>query len=262
MQVHHQSLLDVLGNPGIHERSIADLFSGRVSFSGEGPVFPKPLRIMAFTNRCGSNLLADYLRQTGKIGGFHESLNHDTVDTAAERHGIENFPDYVSYLFESMAVDGNFGVKASWDQIAMLGRWKILSMFPGATIIHMRRADVISQAISHCIAHQTKRWTSAQKGIDKKPVYSFAQIEKIVESINFSNSVIPIVARVMGLPLTGVLYEGLTRNAEAVVTNLGKSLSLDLAEWTPKQPKISRQSDAVNSEFLRLFTAEIRAVLQ
>ena len=262
MQFRQSSLLDSLGAPGIHETSILDLFSGQVGFTGTTPVFAKPLRIMAFTNRCGSNLLADYLRQTGKIGGFHESLNHDTVAIAASRHSIASFPDYIRYLFNSLAVDGNLGVKASWDQMAMLSRWNIFAMFPGASVVHMRRSDVIGQAVSYWIAHQTRKWTSTQEGSNTEPVYDFVQIDRIIASINFSNATIPLVARVLNLPLTGVLYEGLTRDPRTVVTALGRAIALDLSDWTPRQPRISRQADATNQDFLERFVAELRDVLE
>ena len=58
------SYLKSLRTPGRHETTIKRQFGSRVRFEGTAPVFDKPLILMAFTNRCGSHLLADYLRQT------------------------------------------------------------------------------------------------------------------------------------------------------------------------------------------------------
>ena len=44
-----------------HEKVLRKLFGAKCAYDGR-MVFDTPLMLIAFTNRCGSNLLADYLR--------------------------------------------------------------------------------------------------------------------------------------------------------------------------------------------------------
>ncbi|WP_084697421.1 Stf0 family sulfotransferase [Paracoccus sp. S4493] len=255
------SIRDTLAQPGVHEKEILHYFSSNAFFRGPEPVFEKPLTVMAFTNRCGSNLLADYLNQTAKIGGFNESLNHDTIRRTAEREGINSLPDYISYVFGRFSKDGRFGIKASWDQITMLSRSGILNMFPSVNIIHIKRSDVVSQAVSHWIAHQTRRWTSSQKGDAITPSYDFKSIDKIISSINQANSLIPLVSKTIGDSFTEALYEDVVRDPYGCVNNIGKSISLDLSDWSPNSPKITRQADSTNIMFCQNFISELRSVM-
>lgn len=261
MTSFNHSILDILSKPGIHEAEVSKYFPFNLPFSAEIPVFNNPLTIMAFTNRCGSNLLADYLNQTSKIGGFHESLNHDTIRRMSINERIDKFSDYITYIFNKFSVDGRLGVKASWDQITMLSRSGILEMFPAVNIIHIKRSDVVSQAVSHWIAHQTKKWTSAQKGDAIDPVYDFKSIDSIVSSINNSNSIIPILSNVIGSNFVDIAYEDLVRDPYKSVASVGRSLSLDLSDWTPINPKINRQADEINNEFIFKYNSELRRVI-
>ena len=58
---------DALSAQGPHESRVRALFPDAFAFAGERPVFSKPLCILAFTNRSGSNLLADYLPYTKTV---------------------------------------------------------------------------------------------------------------------------------------------------------------------------------------------------
>lgn len=262
MQFSERSLATALKVAGVHEKAISEFFPNRTSFSGDAPVFETPLRVMAFTNRCGSNLLADYLRQTCKIGGFHESINYDSVRETAEKSGLKNFPDYIKYIFEKLSVNDNFGVKASVDQTVMLGRWNIPGMFAHLQIVHIRRADVVSQAISHWIAYQTNKWTSNQAGNNIEAVYDFQRIDKIIEGINNANSIIPLVARALGAETFEVRYEDLVKDPVGTITAVGTAISLDMLGWFPSEPKIARQADGINQEFSERYISDLNAAIR
>lgn len=242
---------------GEHERRLRQIPKFDCVHPESGVVFSRPLYIMAFTNRCGSNLLADYLNQTGLIGGFHESLNFDTISSTADREGIENIAQYFEFLHHRFAKQEALGVKASWDQILMLARFNVLSMFPAVRVIHIRRAEIVSQAVSHWIAHQTKRWTSAMKGELVEPEYDFSAIQNIVSNIQMSNSIIPTLSRVIAAPHVGVLYEGLVRDPQFTVASVTGALGLDLRGWKASQPKISKQADGVNERFVARFYQDL-----
>lgn len=103
-------ITDAFSEQGPHELTICSLFPQAFAWTGSSPVFSKPLYILAFTNRSGSNSLADYLRQTGKFRGFGEGLNGDEVERNVRRDPtINSFPDYIARLAGARNEPGFWG---------------------------------------------------------------------------------------------------------------------------------------------------------
>ena len=240
---------DAFAQQGPHERNIRMLFPGAFAWRGREPLFPNPLYLLAFTNRSGSNLLADYLRQTGEFRGFGEGLNWDTVQRSLDRHPVTSFPDYVARLAGPVNAPGRWGIKASWEQIIMLKRANIFAMFPGVQVIHSVREDLVGQAVSHWIAHQTNQWTSAQRGSGVTPEYAGDRIEHILMDVVRSNGFIDLICRAFDLPRHVVVYERLQADPAAEMGRLAQALSLELEGWQPGTPRISRQRDETNAAF-------------
>lgn len=253
------SIASQLSAIGAHEKILTEFFREKTRYSSATPVFKSPLYVMAFTNRCGSNLLADYLRQTGHIGGFHESLNHDTVLRTAREEGIASMPDYMAMLHEKFAAGGHLGIKASWDQILMLSRLKLFGMFGSVRIIHIRRTDVISQAVSHWIAHQTKQWTSNQARLDIEPDYDFDRISTIISNVNLANGLIALIAEALTRRHVPVTYEALERAPLATVVTVLRRLGLPHEEINLGEPRIAKQADERNAAFINRYKADLRA---
>src|SRR5215217_6934176 len=98
---------------GLHAQTIAEHFDGRVAFEpGDRPI-GDTLAIVLFSNRSGSNLLAEYLRSAGGFRGLSEVLNHDTVRRVSADRGHESFGQYLRALHDANDRPGSvFGVKA------------------------------------------------------------------------------------------------------------------------------------------------------
>jgi trehalose 2-sulfotransferase len=242
-------ITDAFAEQGSHEHKIRALFPGAFSWSGPYPRFAKPFFILAFTNRSGSNLLADYLRQTGRFRGFGEGLNGDEVERSLTRDPIASFPDYVARLAGPPNEPGFWGIKASWDQILMLQRANIPAMFTGVRIIHSVREDILGQAVSHWIAHQTNQWTSAHKETGVTPSFAGDRIEHILMNIVRSNCYIDLIARTLDIPRHIVVYERLQDRPADEIARLAEAMSVDLGDWKPGTPRISRQRDTINDIF-------------
>lgn len=234
---------------GLHEINIRALFPGAFAWPGTEPLFAKPLYLLAFTNRSGSNLLADYLRQTRAFRGFGEALNWDTVKRSLDQDKVSSFPDYVTRLAGPVNEPGRWGIKASWEQIIMLKRANIFSMFPSVQVIHSVREDTVGQAVSHWIAHQTNQWTSVQQGSGVTPEYAGDRIEHIVMDIIRSNCFIDLICRALDLPRQVVRYERLQADPADEISRLASALSIDLEGWQPGIPRISRQRGDTNAAF-------------
>lgn len=239
---------DSFRGKGEHEKKISDLFNGNMAYQGKA-IFKSKLYILAFTNRSGSNLLADYMRQTGFFYGLNEALNWDEVELRAEREKVSSFPDYIISQVSNENKNSHWGVKASWDQMIMLARFGVTDMFSSVKVIHSVRTDLVGQAVSLWIAHQTGKWTSNHRSSDMAPEYDRKPIDKIIKQISNANCNIDCISRALKWQRAAVIYENLTNDPELVINRIGKFVSADFSKWRADIPKISKQRDQLNADF-------------
>lgn len=259
-----RNLLDDLAQPGSHEADISAIFGGRMAPDGQRSNCR--LTVMAFTNRCGSNLLADYLVQTGRFGGFGEAFNPPVVKTFSEREDVHSLPDYLLALAQrqNCGPDKDLGVKASAEQLAMLLRHGIPGMFAGFRVIHIWRQDLLGQAVSFEIASHTNRWTTRQRAPSKSVkdiAFDPVRIDQMMRAIQMHNNRIAATVSVLGLEGVSLSYEELTAAPGASVRRICTALSVDLADWKPRTPKIEKQADALNDRLVSQYRAIAQARL-
>ena len=230
-----------------HEHEIRALFQGEVAFTGDRPAIDRPLLILAFTNRSGSNLLADYLVQTGQVAGLGEFLNHETVSRQKDVLQVRSAPDYLLALARRLSREGqHFGVKASAEQLDFLIRWRLPCLFTRTTVVHIHRDDILGQAVSHWIALQTGQWTSQQDGRTVAADFDVSAAQMIAHNVLRSDSAIRMKCGLHFLPYVSVSYEELTFDPATTVARIGKAAGIDLDGWTPAAPKIERQATLLN----------------
>lgn len=248
----------LLEHKGVHQRSIYRFFKGLVKFNGTKPVFNSPLLVLAFTNRCGSNLTADRLRSTGLIRGLNEQLNAGVVEKGSSLKQITDFPTYIQSCVARQAhASCVFGVKASFDQLLMIWRWRITEMFSSLIVIHVERRDIVAQSVSFSIASQTKRWTSKQIGVAQEPVFLQGDISRRLDSIARQNKGIELFCNVTGVRTRKVFYEDIVTKPKEEVEKIAETLGLDLTGWTPSSPSIEKQGTSVNGEFVSMYRKEM-----
>lgn len=249
--------------PGPHERRVNALFGKGARFDGSEPVFESPLYLLAFVNRSGSNLLAEYLRMTPGLSGFREQLNHATVERQSRKLGVTGFPDYLRAISAGAVSRGlAHGFKASWDQILMLHRLGILRMYPEVRVIHIQREDVVAQAVSYLIARQTREWSSRHEGrAERACEFDADGISRLIGTIMESDRKVAQVCALFELPRRTVCYEDLVDDPQGVVRSIGTFTGQDLSGWSPRAPGISRQASALNEAFRRRYLEMAREVI-
>jgi len=252
------SVTDRLHRVSSHEKTIEDYFSGNVSFSKAMPIFDDTLVLMAFTNRCGSNLLGQYLIGTNRFTGFQEILNSDFVVEVSAKRGLPSFPEYFSKIYTHNESEGVlFGVKASYGQILMLHRWRILEMFKSVKIIHIERMDLLAQAVSFAIAKKTKQWTSEMEKVSE-PIFEYSEVERLLEEITLDNVGISIIASILEIEKFDVIYENLVGNPSDTLKGIFSFLDLECEPIRIISPAIKMQRNETNSNFLTKFRAEFK----
>lgn len=247
----------------VHEEGIKTVFQGRVEYDRDMPATDTPLVLMAFTNRSGSNLLGDYLRQTGQVEGFGEYLNTRTVEKQAQAVGVESLPAYLRHMAGRFGADRcHFGLKASAEQLNFLAKWHLLEMFPSVTVLHIHRDDLVGQAVSHWIASRTGQWTSLHDAKDCDIQFEAEPIADILRDIAEADQTIRMIAVSHGLNYVSVSYEELTHDPRSAIRRVGDAVGLDLSEWSPAKPGLSRQADERNIALVKQFRSHMSEKIQ
>jgi LPS sulfotransferase NodH len=254
-----KGLLETVATPGAHERSLREMFGDRMGFDGTSPVFAQPLMLIAFTNRSGSNLVCDYVAQSGQVGGAGEFLNHDVVASQRAKAGSEiaSLPDYIVYLHQTLVGPKRMlALKASWDQLAMLLRHNILAMFQNVIVLHCVRVDTLQQAVSYAIALRSGRWTQLRQ--DGQPDTDgpelaeahipLEEIEAQMDTLHRANLLIRLLCEAHGLKRWEVGYERLCNDKGAHLVHILQASGLVPPEWKPGAPNLERQAGPLNLE--------------
>lgn len=253
------SVIDQIRQPRIHELRISESFGGDVFFNSNTAAFDRPLALLLFANRSGSNLLAEHLLASGCFSGLQETLNFDIVEKTSKKHGIVSFSEYF-HAIATHNINENknaFGTKCSLDQLIMLLRWNILSMFPSAKIINIERHDIVGQAVSMSIAVQTRSWSS-ETSPAASPIYDFKQIENYFTQ--FSADIIKrrALIDVLGLDAITFEYEQVVSEPLHVVSECCRLFGIPAPHTPPEQTRLRKQGGELNREFSARFREEAR----
>lgn len=241
-----------------HEIAISRLFDGNVRFEGAEPIFDEPLLVLLFTNRSGSNLLAELLNGTGWTCGLDEFLNAEVVAEATRASQYRSFPDYVAATVRRVAADGRlFGTKACVEQLMMLRRWGTLGMFRGLRLVAIARRDVLGQAISMSIAEQTKQWKSTMSRRTDDVTYDPTFIDAFLDRIAQQDAARALAADVLGTPVHRVEYEALVEDPRPVVGSILSHLGVKEEPLHLPPPVLQRQADTLNAEFRARYVGEL-----
>ncbi|OYT85608.1 MAG: hypothetical protein CFE46_17880 [Burkholderiales bacterium PBB6] len=216
--------------------------------------------VICFTNRCGSNHLAQCLASDGRLMQASEVLNEEAVINNALKHGFTSFDQYLTWLIKTQkGAHGVFGLKASAGQLLGLYNLGILKLLgPRLKLIHSFRREVMAQAVSLFIANKTKRWTStqtAQAGEDAVQ-YNSVELMAIANSICHQNALLTLLFNVMQLDAAKVPYDKLVEEPEKVVRRLGRQLGVTQLRLVPEKLAYQKQADALNDRLLMQLAAD------
>ena len=245
-----------------HEQQLRQYFQQFDLPPGTNPI-NEPLNILIFVNRSGSSLIAEYLRATGQFSGFGEPLNHEQVIEQSEKFGITTFAGYLRWLIEYTQQPGTqFGIKASHGQVLMLLRsGAIPRYFNNVRWIFVQRMDVLSQAVSFCIADQTKQWDSSQAKSGKAPAYDFETIRDRVLSISDAYSASLALMGLRGITPYHLTYEQFLLDPQQETRKLSSFLGVDHVVVDTDKLRMEKQADAINDAFRTRFIGDFQSWL-
>jgi LPS sulfotransferase NodH len=226
---------------------------------GLGPPHPLPdgiaLVFLCFTNRTGSNHLAELLAATGAINEASEALNHDELIALADRARLPSVAACLGALMRWNAVAGRFATKLGLAHLPVLAESGLLqACLARARFIVIEREDKLDQAISYEIARQTGAWAAFQPAGPHPPRFSapriaaqrdaFIRQHRQLDSFLAANGIVPL----------RVTYEALRADPLAALAPLAAAIGLP-PPAPPAAPRFTRQANARNAEWRARFLA-------
>lgn len=252
--IEGQPVLAAAGEKSLHEEKLEHYFS-TLQMPADLAGLDRPVCIMVFTNRSGSNVLAEYLRASHRFTGFVESLNFRRVLKYAEQYQFSEFHEYLQWQVSGLAAEGKIiGIKASVEQAIMLYRCgAIPHYFSNIHWLMVQRNDVLSQAISFSIAAQSKQWTSDQAAAPREVIYNFDDITGRVKQLSAAYSRMNEFFALNDIRPQRVIYEDFISDPKQHVRQIAATMGLTDLEFDEALLKLSAQRDARNGDFRERF---------
>jgi LPS sulfotransferase NodH len=253
--------------PDPHRHKIEQHFQKQgARHTPEGEEVPMPtldgtriFYFICFTNRCGSNLLAESIASDQKLVRAGEFLNQDVVIKTCKRLNLPNIESYVDWLAERFAGNRNTaGVKAAAGQLLFLNNIGILDRL-GRRLrcIHIVRRDVIDQAVSMHIATMTHKWTSLHPDSEAQVEYDRDSILGHAYAITRANSAFSLLFKLLRVEPLVVEYEDLVEDPAGNVERVGEYLGMPGLKYVPEQMTLEKQADELNWNFRQRFLDEV-----
>lgn len=242
---HFRRVVDSLGD---------DFFTGSGSRGLRDSAHGHKYVIVAFTNRSGSNYLAELMASSGQINLATELLNAETIIRVSRKQGLKTFRDYFLGSAVHGRVGGIFAFKAALDHFYILERAGMLDEILGnAFVIHIERSDKILQAISLDIAMQTERWASYQGPATRVPRYAQERVAARLQEVTAKANDTTEFLAYRGTPNLSVSYELLTSCPQCVIEAISKIADIDGLSAFVDKVAVQRQATETNLEWRRLF---------
>jgi LPS sulfotransferase NodH len=247
LDAHNEHAEAVRRHFGRLDRAVADL--------------PEKLRFVfiCFTNRCGSNFLADLLASTRRFQRAEEMLNGEKVLANATLHGHRSLQEYFAWHVRTRVTGCNIvAAKLAIPHLEVLGDSGLLDQIAERSrFVFLKRDDRLAQAVSFEIARQTGRWSSwAPAGPnERRPRYSARRLREAMATIAKSNELFEAFFAGNLIEPVRLVYERLVAEPESHVRQIGRQVGLDLRVDTA-QLEFKLQAGPLNAEWHSRFVAE------
>lgn len=219
--------------------------------------------------------MCDVLTSTGVAGRPESFFREQDELRLAQRFGVpvadNGSFDYGEYVAGAVragtSANGVFGARVMWGTVERLV--KGLSRGPGVpdldvlvdafgplVLVHVRREDVIGQAVSWARAEQTGHWQHGD-ATTGRPRLDLEQVDTLVRTIHVHNECWAAWFSAQGARPHVVTYEKLVADPARTVKEILDHLNVQpTSGWRPSSLH-PRQADEVNAEWVRRYRAAL-----
>jgi LPS sulfotransferase NodH len=216
---------------------------------------------LCFTNRCGSNLLANALSSSGLLNRAEEFFNGNTIVDNCLMHNLTSVPDYFNSLTRGGSKNGLLISKLSYSHLEILAKAGILDRIVGLSrFLMVERIDKLAQAISYDLALQTGQWTHymPSRRCEGELEYSYARITQHIDSVLDQHRRLYQFFALNGIIPSVVLYERFIQDPAHQIRLLGQYIGLPDLCYVPENVDLRRQTGHINREWREQFVKESR----
>jgi LPS sulfotransferase NodH len=235
-----------------------DQFSERHDFGAGAPVASR--YAICSTQRSGSHFLGHLLRATGQLGYPLEYFNPQNLDRWRQRAREAGAASLVGFL-ESIRTSPNgcFGIKVHFLQLEVLAQeMRFEDFLRDYKLIHIRRRDVLGQAISYAKASQTGAFISEVEAA-REPRYDRSLIDDCLDRILWQNACWLRLFSSTGVAYEAIDYEDLAADPVTALERIGRFVGVDaVGPGRSDSPRPARQSDSTNEAWRARYLAESR----
>lgn len=238
-----------------HLRGLAALF-GDIAVPAATIPPHRTLVLLCYTNRSGSNYLAEALHSGGRLNLADELLNADEVAADVRRHGHRSFAAFLASHLRWRAVAGRIALKAAVLHLEVLGRAGVLDHCR-ATLryVLITRRDLLGQAISAEIAAQTGQWTSNMtvEAAPDRLTFSRDRIAAYMAAFAADNAAWDAYFADNGITPARVIYEDLVADPARSIAAVRRALGIAGITFDATRVTLRRQAGALNARWRELF---------
>ncbi len=231
-----------------HQRAIEQQF-GSAAVPADALPPDTHFIFLCFTNRCGSNHLADAMQSDGRLNMAGEFFNADAVLDDVKLHGHATFADYVRLQILWRQLAQRFVVKIAIPHLALLGHAGVLDAVRARShYIFLTREDRLAQAISLHIAEQTGQWTSdTEAPLPNSTEYSRARIDRILAEVAEANREFEKFFALNAIIPIRLTYEAFVADRPRGLARIGAAIGLPDLHLVPDSLTIEPQTTARNA---------------
>ena len=211
---------------------------------------------LCFTNRCGSNFIAETLGSDGRLNVASEWWNGGEILRVCKDQNLGDFGQYLDHTARSNMRSGRLISKLAVDNLVLLYRSGFFeSPHLRSRFVFVERSDKLSQAISLVLARETSVW--AFNNIPKMPradvVYDRSKIDACMNAINDQNARFRDFFRLNSIVPVSVAYEAFAANPGEQTNRIGRELGLADLQCMPSNIRMRKQADHTNDEWRRRY---------
>ncbi len=193
---------------------------------------PRTTLVIASTPRCGSHMLGHAIAATHLMGVPYEYCNPANLAEWQTHLKSDGTPATLQGIMQRRTTpNGIFSIKAHYSQTDTLGGpTAFLAAFPDVRIVHLRRADVLRQAISFAIALQTGVWISEQEPIAETVRYDGRMIAACLRDIALQNASWTTAIHASARPSIVLEYEAVCQDLLGTLRRIAGLLGVELPD--------------------------------
>jgi LPS sulfotransferase NodH len=213
--------------------------------------------LICSTPRCGSHALGHALFESGSFGSPFEYANPANFSEwqriTEERSVLSVFRKLMT---RRTSPSGVFSLKLHYDQLGLFGEFEVVKgLFPNLKVVLLTRKNLLSQAVSMSLAHQTGECIAGQKGHGAVRTFNRTEIDAAARLILRHNSLWEYTLISHGIDPLRIAFEDFLANPEQTLARIGKHVGVEI-ERAVKAPVTKPQSTKINHEWAREYLKE------